>query len=265
MKRRFGELVAISYVVVILCYIFAPVAALVLPSFQEGRIPAFPLEGFSLKWYREVLQDPQFGQGVWTSLKVGLVVSILSTVLGFTSAHALCRLTIRRPLAYVAIISAPAFVPLLVSGMAALMYFQRIGLSGTFWGIVAAHVCYASPFALVIIYLAYRGLDVTQEEAAANLGSSRWQRFVSIVLPQLWPGILAAAVVSFLVSWDEFVLAWFVGGFTKTLPTVIYGSLGTTLSPALNAVGTLVMISSLALFGMAAFVFHYLRRVWREA
>lgn len=252
MKRDGSTVVLRAYLVLIFVYIFAPFAALALMSFHAGKIQSFPIESFSLRWYAEAWNNPAFRDGLWTSLRVAALVAPLSTVLGFVSAHYLCRHTPRHPLIFAASISLPAFVPLLLSGMAMLAYYRQIHLYGSLWAIVAAHVCYSSPFALVMTYVSYRSLNIELEQAARNLGASSRRVIFSIVLPQLWPTLLAVAAISALISWDEFILAWFVGGFTKTLPTVIYGTLGTTFNPSLNAVGTMVTLFSAVLLVSAA-------------
>ena len=129
------------------------------------------------------------------------------------------------------------------------MYFQRIRLDGTLASIIIAHTCYCSPFAAALLRLQYKRLNVEIEYAAANLGATPFQVLRSVVIPQLRPAIIASLLLAFLLSWDEFVIAWFVGGFQKTLPVVIYGMLGSAVSPLLNAAGTLAMAVSLAVLG----------------
>lgn len=252
MKRNGHAVVLRVYLVVAFAYIFAPLAALILMSFHAGRIQSFPIESFSLRWYAEAWSNPAFRDGLWTSLRVAALVAPLSTVLGFISAHYLCRHPPRKPLVYAAFVSLPAFVPLLLSGIAMVPYYRQIHLYGSLWAIVAAHVCYCSPFALVMTYVSYQSLNIELEQAARNLGASARRVVISVVLPQLWPTLLAVAAISALISWDEFILAWFVGGFAKTLPTVIYGTLGTTFNPSLNAVGTMVTLFSAFLLVLAS-------------
>jgi spermidine/putrescine transport system permease protein len=253
-KRDLPGTILKLYLAIVMAYLFAPVASLALMSFHEGKIQSFPIESFSLKWYQEAWENSAFWEGLWTSVRVALLVAPLSTFLGFMSAHLLSRHPPRRPLIYVALVSVPAFVPLLLSGMAMLMYYSEIQLFGSLWAIVAAHVCYSSPFALVILYVSYQSLNVELEEAARNLGAGAGRVIFMVVLPQLWRALVAAGAISFLISWDEFILAWFVGGFTKTLPTVIYGTLGTSFNPSLNAVGTIAILFSGTLFLVAAFL-----------
>ena len=107
----------------------------------------------------------------------------------------------------IALVSVPALVPLILSGMALLMYYQEIRLSGTYWAIVAAHVCYCSPFALGFIRNSYESLNIEIEQAARDLGAGAPRIIFQIVIPQLWPALVSAFAISFLLSWDEFILA----------------------------------------------------------
>jgi spermidine/putrescine transport system permease protein len=239
-----------AYLVLVLGFVLAPVATLVLFSFQEGSIPALPIESFSLRWYRAAWRNRDFREGLANSLQVGVVVALLSTAIGFWAAHVLSRRLTRGRGLYMAVLCLPALVPPILSGFALLMYYQRIRLYGTAWAIIAAHTCYCSPFAVALLRNEYDRLDIDLELAAKNLGAGPFDTILEVVIPQMWPALAAAAALCFLVSWDEFVIAWFVGGFVKTFPTVVYGMLGTSLNPSINAVGTVVTAVSALLLGV---------------
>jgi ABC-type spermidine/putrescine transport system permease subunit II len=141
-----------GYLAVMFLFIYAPSVSLVLFSFQKGRVQSFPIEEWSVKWYQEAWENRSLRESVITSVQVGTLVSIFATALGFVSANMLCRRYCQHELCYIALIALPSMIPSLLSGLALLMYFQRIHLNGTVFGIVAAHVCYTSPFAMVIIH-----------------------------------------------------------------------------------------------------------------
>ena len=254
MNRRLISGAATGYLVVLYAYLFAPVFALLLFSFQGGRVQGLPLEGVTLGWYRAAFESAAFQAGLGTSLLVAVLVSPLSTGLGFASAHLMCRRQLRYPLLDAAFVSIPAFVPPVLSGLVMLTYFQRLGLDGTIWAIVVAHACYCSPFAFVVLFLAYQRLNQELEQAAVNLGATSSSVLFSIVLPQIRRPLVAALLLTALVSWDEFVLAFFVGGFTKTLPTVVYTTVATSFDPSVNALGVVVMVFSAVLLCLTAWL-----------
>ena len=257
-NRRLDDTLLRIYVGFVVLFVFTPILSLALMSFHEGKVQSFPIQSYSAVWYAEAWSNPVIREGLWTSLKIGLIVAPISTALGFISAHVLVRHTPRHETLYIAVVSLPALVPLLLSGMALLMYFQEIRLFGSIWAIVAAHVCYCSPFALGFIRNSYQSLNPEVEQAARDLGARPRQVIFGIVVPQLWPALLSAMAISFLLSWDEFILAWFVGGFTQTLPTVIYGMLGRAYTPSINVVGLMAMLVSIGLLITALM----LQQIW---
>jgi spermidine/putrescine transport system permease protein len=247
-------LVGRCYLTAAFFYLFAPVFALLLFSFQAGAVQAFPFTGPTLHWYAVAFDNPAYRSGLRTSVVVAGLVALISTALGFASAHLLCRGRARWPLLLSAFVSIPAFVPLLVSGLFTLAWFQRLAIDGTLGAIVAAQVCYCSPFAFVLVFLAYQRLDPALEHAAVNLGANPASVLVSITLPQLRWTLIAALLMTALVSWDEFILAFFVGGFVRTLPTVIYSAVATSFDPSVNAVGVVVTAASAMLLCLTAWL-----------
>jgi spermidine/putrescine transport system permease protein len=251
-----------AYIALSLLYIFAPVLSLALLSLQPSGLQSFPLQGATLRWYRQALENGAFLEGIRNSIAVALTAAPISTILGFVSAHLIVRRPPRRALAYSAYVSLPAFVPLALSGLALLLYLQQIHLQGSAAAIIIAHVCYSSPFAFVILNISYRNLDPALEDAARNLGANGRQVLWQIVLPQLRRPLAAVLALTALISWDEFTLSWFVGGFRRTLPTVIWGTLGASFDPSLNALGTMVTLVSIAAVILAGVL---LRRAWPVA
>ena len=249
-KSPFGYLL-IACSGLIVAFVLAPIVTLVWMSFNDGGTQSFPITGYSLKWYASAFHNEDYATGLANSLTIAAIVAPLATALALFSAHFLVRRPPRQPALYVLAISLPALIPVVLSGLALLMFYQQIHLDGTIWAIVAAHVCYASPFALALIRNAYENLNPELEAAARDLGAGPLRILFRITLPQLWPSLLSAAAICFLLSWDEFTLAWFVGGFVKTLPTVIYGQLGRSFNPSINAVGAMAFLGSSAILAIA--------------
>jgi spermidine/putrescine transport system permease protein len=260
MKRSWAPLILRCYLGLMLFFVFAPVISLGMMSFHGEKIQTFPPENLTFKWYETAWNNRDFQEGFWTSIKVAFIVAPIATLLGFISAHVLVRYRPRYDMLYIAAVSVPALVPLLLSGMALLIYYQRIGLFGTMTGVVIAQVCYCSPFAVGFIRNSYESLNREVELAARDLGAGTLRIIFTIVIPQMWPALITSAAISFLISWDEFILAWYVGGFTKTLPTVIYGTLGSAFNPSVNAVGLMVLVFSFTLLVSALFLQHLISR-----
>jgi spermidine/putrescine transport system permease protein len=240
------------YLFCVYLFIFAPVISLLIISIYSGSDGGFVFNGLSLKWFRMAISDQEFSSSLTTSLAVGFLVAPVSTILGLGSAHYICRTGAKYPIAYSAVICLPGFVPLVLSGISFLIYFQQINLYGTELGIALAHICYCSPFAFIVIFLGYINTDKNIELAAINLGASKTKVFFFIILPQLRRPILAAFLLSLLLSWDEFVIPYFIGGFVKTLPVMLYSAMANNLSPSVYAMGVVAMcVSAVLLFAVA--------------
>lgn len=258
--RPWGNAVRICllvYVGLLTAYILAPVFSLILFSFQAGQIQSFPIEGYSLRWYRTAIEDSSYREGLFNSLLVGTAASSLAVLLGFCTAHTLSRFRSGSQLPFLIAVSIPAVVPAISVSVAILICFQQVHLAGGLLAVIAAHVCIVSPFAAIILLTSYEQLDPDLESAAHNLGAGFWVVIRSVVVPQLRFSLIGAWVLCFVISWDEYVYAWYLGGFSRTLPVVIYGRMSGAIDPSLNAMGTLSIVVSVAL-GMLFWV------MWRS-
>ena len=223
-----------------------PLLTVVVMAFNDSRIQVLPLKGLTKRWFEEAIASADLRGAFFNSIQIASITALTSGCLGLASAHLVTRkLSMKSGMLYGFLVSIPCLVPLLVCGFALLVYYRQTGLIGTKFGIVIAHTCFTSPFAFAIIRNAYYGLNMELEYAARNLGASESQVMIRVVVPQLAQAIVGAAAVAFLFSWDEFILAWFVGGFHKTIPTAIYGALGTAYAPSINALATLSMTISI--------------------
>lgn len=237
---------------VVLAYTVSPLAAIFVVSLSPGRMNVIADGPFSLHWYKEAIASGTVQEAFFTSAVVACVVAAASTALGFASVRFVRRLTPAWGLIVSVLIGLPALVPAFVSGFSLHVYYQFIRLDGTLLGIILTQIVYASPFAFFLLFLAQENLNPEHEECARNLGASEYQITLQIVLPQLVKACVSAMIICGLISWDEFVVTWFVSGFHKTLPTLVYGMLGNTLDPSLYAVGSMVTMVSLTLAVLAA-------------
>jgi ABC-type spermidine/putrescine transport system permease subunit II len=211
--------------------------------------------GFTLKWFGSVIHDALYLRGASNSFVIACAAAAISVLLGTISALAIGRGYIRNPLLYLGLVGTPAIFPLLLTGMAVAGYFQFLGLQGTTLAVVIVHTAYASPFALSIVLNGYTRPVKLLEAVGRNLGASEAAIVGRVTIPQLAPSLFAAFSLCFLLSWNEFVLAWFVSGLMPTLPTVIYGKFGAVTDPSVSAVGVLVVAISLLVMVTGCFVY----------
>lgn len=251
MTAGFGKWLFRLYALVALAFIFAPPLTLVIMSFNADAVQTFPIREFSVKWYAAAFTNGDFHIGFWNSLTVAAVVAPVATALALASAYLLGRRQPRNSALYLLGVTLPALVPPILSGLSLLMFYERLRIDGSIWAIMLAHTCYCSPFALGFLRGSFDGLNPELEQAARNLGAGPVRVVLQVIIPQLRPALIGAAALCFLLSWDEFTLAWFVGGFVKTLPAVIYVQLGSSFNPSLNAVGAATLGASCLLLAIA--------------
>jgi spermidine/putrescine transport system permease protein len=230
-----------------LAFIAAPMLVIVVFSFDANRFPTIPWGGFSLEWHRAILDDPMIRSAFVNSVLVGLGTAVLSTALGFAAAYMDYRYRFFGKRLFVLAVSMPPAVPVTILGMAMLAFLSRLGLFGRLETIAACHTAIAVSFSMALIRLRLRDFGEEMEPAAWNLGASPFAAIVHVVLPFCRPALIASFFLSAAVSFDEFMVAWFVGGVNETLPVRILNLLQGQVSPKINAIGTVVLAISVAL------------------
>lgn len=235
------------YLLAIFIFVFAPIVTSMVFSFNSDRFPTVPLGHFTLHWYETAFSRPE----VWTAFRnsalVALAAATLSTALGFATAYTDFRYGFRFKTAYLALALLPPTIPLVIMGLAMLAWLGRLGLSGTLPGIVIAHTVMGAPFAMAICRLRLSQMDDSLEAAAWNLGASPWRAMRSVVIPFTLPALISAFCLTAAVSFDEFIVAWFVSGLNKTVPVMILEILQGNVDPQINAIGTVVFLTSMTL------------------
>ncbi len=239
------------YVALSFGFIFAPIAASFVFSFNADRFPSLPLGGFSTVWYEAVWADPLVWEGLRNTLIAGTVVSVLATAIGFGAAYTDFRYKFFGKTAYVALALLPPTIPVVILGLAMLAFLSSTHLSGAIYSVMIAHVVMCAPFAMAICRLRLSQMDPSLEAAAWNLGATEWMAMRHVILPFCRPAILAALFITMAVSFDEFAVAWFVSGLNETLPVKVLGFLQGQVSPRINVIGTFVFLASMTLIILA--------------
>lgn len=235
------------YILGALLFIFAPIVASFVFSFNSDRFPSLPLGHFTTAWYEVTFTDPLVLQGFRNSLIVGVLASLIATTLGFGAAYVDYRFQFLGKKLYLALALLPPTIPVIIMGLAMLAYLSRVSLSGSVGSVVLAHVVMCAPFAMAIIRLRLSQMDPSLEAAAWNLGANEWIALRTVILPFTRPSIFAALFITMAVSFDEFAVAWFVAGLQETLPVRVLGFLQGQVSPRINAIGTVVFMATITL------------------
>lgn len=231
----------------VFAFLYAPIVVLIVFSFEAGTFSTLPWSGFTLEWYRELVSNTQLVRSAMNSLYVAGVVTVVATFLGTLGAIALVRYQFRLQRLYRLLVIAPMTVPGLILGVALLNWFSYIGLSTTLRTVMIGQLVFVTPFVLITVTSRLRGFDPELEEAARDLGASKWQTYRRVTLPILAPGIISGALFAFTLSFDDFLIAFFTSGVKNTLPIFIWSKVQHGTNPVINAISTVVLCVSISL------------------
>lgn len=246
--RSWSHLVLYTVTALVYAYLFAPIIVVVIASFNASGLTSFPPTGFTLAWYHELLRDGDLLRAVRTSLLVATTTAFLTIFFATLTALGLVRLPSRWRRLLQASFYLPVVVPGIVTGIALVFWFKRIGVLLGFPSVLIAHVVHAFPYALAIVLSAFSGFDRRLEEASQDLGASPWRTFWRVTFPLVFPELVAGFLLAFTLSFDEFVLTFFVtGSGVITLPLEIYSRIRFLISPVVNAVAAFVLVVSMTL------------------
>jgi putative spermidine/putrescine transport system permease protein len=230
-------------------FLLLPMLITVPISFTDSRSIQFPPTGFSLRWYENIVSSDVWTSATITSLKVAVLTSIFSVVLGTSAALALQRAKLPGKALINALVLSPLVTPVIVLAVGIYMVFVRWGLSGTLLGLALAHTVLATPFVIVSVSASLQMLNPNLELASLGLGAGPVRTFRRVTLPLIMPGALSGAIFAFITSWDEVVVAIFLTNASlRTIPVVIWSQVRAEMDPTMAAVGTiLIVVSALGL------------------
>ena len=206
------------YAIIYLTFIYLPVLFLPLFSFNKSKYIAFPLKGFTLQWYEKMINTPDLLEALMNSVKVGVAVAVLSTMFGLLAAKAVTRYRIPGQGPVMGFIMVPLVIPGIILAIALLILITQLNIPLSLWTVGFAHMLLCTPFAMLVLISRMEGFDKSLEEAAFDLGESAWMTFWRVTFPIVLPGIIASLLLTFTISFDEFVLAFFL---TSTDPTLL--------------------------------------------
>lgn len=255
--KRMGDpsgllgLFAVAY----LLFLYIPVLFLPIFSFNDSIFVAFPLKGFTTKWYEQAFADQGMLRALTASLQVGAVASIIATILGLLGAKAITRYRMPGQSLVTGTIMLPLFIPEIILGIALLILINRLSIPLSLYSITIGHVMLCTPFAMAVLSSRLDGFDRSLEEASMDLGETPWMTFWRVTFPLVLPGIVSSLLLSFIVSFDEFLLSFFLQGQQPTLPVFIWSQLRfPNKLPSVLALGALILVVSCALVVLAEWV-----------
>ena len=237
--------------VLVYVFLFTPILVVVLFSFN-GIKSLTNFDGFSLQWYSEFLNDPTLRESLFTSLEIAFLTMLAATVIGTMLAIGLVRSRARWAPGANILMLVPLVVPEIITGISALLIFSQLGIALSFWTIVIAHITFSISYVTIVVRARMAAITLEVEEAAMDLGATRWQAVRMVLVPALWPSVVAAGLLTFAFSFDDFVLSFFTTGEDlQPLPVRIWSAIRFGVTPTINAIGTLMMVISLTAIALA--------------
>ncbi len=233
---------------IIMLLLVIPTFIVIPMSFSDSQYLEFPPSNWSIRWYNVYLESPKWMRATVTSIQVGTLTMLLATPLGTMAAYALFVSGHRAARAIFMLLITPMIVPVILIAIGTFYAYGRVGLNNTITGLVMAHTVLAAPLVMIVITSALRNYDLNQERVARSLGATRIKAFFVITLPQIKFSIVTAALLSFLTSFDEVIIAIFVsGGSNATLTKHMFSALRDFIDPTIAAISTIMILVSTTL------------------
>ncbi|OYX45511.1 MAG: spermidine/putrescine ABC transporter permease [Rhodobacterales bacterium 32-67-9] len=245
---NWGWAVIRAYTVLVYLFMFLPVAVVVLLSFNASQFGSFPMTGFSFRWFETLWQNEAIVRAFRTSIALGLMTALVSTTLGVLAALALVRYRVPGRDMITTLLIAPILVPEVVLAVALLLFLNALHINKSFGLLLMGHVIFTLPFVILVVQARLVSIRRDVEEAALSLGATPRQTFFAVTLPLLTPAVAAGALFAFTISFDDITgtLFWKPGG-VETVPTQIFSMLRNSISPEINALGTVMIVMTVGL------------------
>jgi spermidine/putrescine transport system permease protein len=255
--NAFGHLLVRGLLALLLAFLYLPILVMIAMAFNESSLYALPFK-FSVIWFEQLKQNTQLLSAARNSIFLAVLNTIVATALGTMAAIALSRYDFRGKPLLRTLLYVPVTVPWLILATAMLIFFYWVGIGRGLHSLLLAHVALSLPYVIVIIGARLQSFPAGVEEAAATLGANSWQTFWMVSAPILAPGIVAAALFSFAISFDQFPTSYFLAtpGMT-TLPVEIYSMIRKGFTPEINAISSIIIVVSMALMLVSSRFFSF--------
>lgn len=262
MRARLRFTPGLAYYILMALFLYLPIALLIIFSFNDAVVMSFPFKGLTLKWYKALADAGELLTSVRYSLMVGLVSSLVATILGTMAAIAIARFRFPGRDFFLAVGMLPLVIPYVVLGISLLILFRQLDIDLSLWTVGMAHTMINIPYVMLIVAARLASFDPNLEEASMDLGASYWGTLVRVTLPISGPALLAAFLTSFTTSFDEFALAFFLTGTDNTLPVYLYSQLRfPSRLPVVVTLAAVIMVISIVVILFS----EWLRRLGQPA
>ena len=239
--------VAKIYLGAVLVFLYLPIVVMIAMAFNRSALYEMPFT-FDLVWFKALAHNERLLRASWNSVWIACINTVIATTLGTLAAYAFARYEFRAKRLLQILLFPPITIPWLIIGTSMLIFFFWTGIGRGLHAILLGHVALSLPYVIVVVGARFANFGPELEEAAASLGATPWQSFWRVTIPVLAPGITAAALFAFAVSFDQFVISYFLAPpGTSTLPVEIYTSIRKGFTPEINAISSIIILFSMGL------------------
>ena len=239
----------------IFIFLIAPILVIVPLSFNAEPYFTFTSgmlsldsEAYSLRWYRDIIENTQWTHSMWNSIVVALASTAIATTLGTVAALGLSRRFMPYRILVMGVLISPMIVPLIISAAGMFFFYSNLGLTHTYLGLILSHAALGAPFVVITVTATLVGFDTNLTRAAQSLGAGPGRTFLKVQMPLIAPGVISGALFAFVTSFDEVVVALFMAGFEqRTIPRQMWAGIREQISPTILAVATILICISVLL------------------
>ena len=243
-QQRLRHALITVWTIAVIVFIYLPTICITLASFTASRYFQFPISKWGVEWWQKTFNSIEIRQLLSTSISVALCVTVIAVVIAFFGAMAFAHYDWKGRSIYQKLILLPIFFPQSVLGLALLLWFNTLGLPLSWKTAVFAHLVWIIPVVTLVISIQVYSFDPALEEAAIDLGASRWQVLREVTLPVLFPGLFSGALFAFLLSWGNFPLSLFTTGADTTVPEFLYAKMVAGYTPGVPVLGTVSTVGA---------------------
>ena len=237
-KKKIGSKI---FMLLMMIFFYSPIIYIIVFSFNGSRSLTH-LDGFSLRWYEKMFNDRTMMESVWYTIIIAVLSTIISTVVGTITSIGLSK---SRPIlkkTVEQINNFPIMNPEIVTAIGLLMFFSALGVKKGFTTLLLAHVMFCIPYVMLSVTPKLRSLDPNLADAAMDLGATPWQALTKVIVPQVMPGIISGALIAFTMSFDDFIISYFVTGNGVSNISILVYTMSKRVNPSINALSTLVIL-----------------------
>ncbi|MBC7960096.1 MAG: ABC transporter permease subunit [Vallitaleaceae bacterium] len=231
----------------VFAFLYVPIFVLIVFSFNQSRQNAV-WTGFTFDWYVKLMSNDEVLRALGNTLEIACISTIIATMIGTLAAVGMYKYTFKGKTTLDNLLYIPVVIPEIVLGIALLIFFNRTHFPLGVWSLIIAHATFSIPFVVITVKSRMAGFDKSLEEAAMDLGASQFKTFIYITLPNILPGVISGALLSFTLSLDDVITSFFVAGpGSTTLPLQIFSMVRLGVSPEINALSTLMLLASVVI------------------